>query len=105
MAAKHMSLKDLPQEVRARGAARSRKHLRSMLSNPFLTADQRALLNEQLRQVDVWEAGNLQHPQAEPEPEQGLLPAPAVAALPPAEARKPQNHSIDLSESMTVTDD
>jgi hypothetical protein len=48
---------DLPQDVRQEGAARVRQRIRQLLSNPFLTPQQTAVLHTQLNELSVWERG------------------------------------------------
>jgi len=48
---------DLPQDVRQEGAARVRQRIRQLLSNPFLTTQQTAVLQAQLNELSVWERG------------------------------------------------
>jgi hypothetical protein len=55
----HLTYLDLSPEQRQQAAGRARERLRSHLANPFMTADQAKLLQEQAEKIDRWEAGLL----------------------------------------------
>ena len=96
MARGRLTIHDVPPEMRARGAAQARQQLHMLLSNPHITASQRKDLLERLAWVSRWEAGNVEdicpRPDAQPEPP----PAPP--------AREPENHVVELSETLTVAE-
>ena len=62
MAVKHLSYLDLTVEERAKGAEGARRLLRAQLSNPFLTPEHVAHLNDQMMHLSRWEKGVVQHP-------------------------------------------
>jgi len=98
MARGHLTIHQVAPEVRARGAAQARQQLHMLLSNPHLTAVQRKDLNERLAWISRWERGDVDD----------ICPRPEIKAAPPAPppppARKPQNHSVELTETLTVDD-
>lgn len=80
MAVKHLTYRDIPADQRQKGAAEARTRIVTLLSNPFLTPEQRAALDEQRTRIDLWEKG----------------------ALP--EARKPTAHVIQVNDTARVGD-
>jgi hypothetical protein len=60
MAIRKLTYFDIPQDVRSEAAARSRANLRTLLSNPTLTQQQRTDLLAQIASVAMWESGQLE---------------------------------------------
>jgi predicted site-specific integrase-resolvase len=60
MAAKTITYLDLPLDQRKKAAIRVREQIRSALSNPFLSADQRTNLTAQIDRITKWEQGTLE---------------------------------------------
>lgn len=116
MAKGFISIKQVPQDLRSKGAEKLRGHLREMLSNPFLPAEQRAVLESKLGDVAAWESGKAATASVAeapaPEPKMALkAPAPAPE-LPPVRnalvqlpARQPQHHTIEITESLSVSEE
>lgn len=82
MAARSLSYLDITPEQRREAAARTKSQLRSLLANPANTMEQRALLQARIAHLSQWEAG--------------LLDAPE---------RAPVNHSVSLTEGLSITED
>jgi hypothetical protein len=104
MAKGHLTIRDIPQDVRSRGAERLRSKLRDLLSNPFLPEDQRKVLESKLSEVANWEKGNHR---SEPVAPPASLAAPSALEPGPRNAlvqlpRQPQHHSISLTEDLSV---
>jgi hypothetical protein len=105
MAKGTLTLHHVPADLRARRADKARQQIREYLENPTLTDKQRAHLNEQLKWVARWERGEVED--ILPKPPEALPAAPEVLSLPPAPApsvppKAPVNHSISLTESVSV---
>jgi hypothetical protein len=94
MARGTLTIYDVPPEVRAKGAAQARQQLHMLLSNPHLTARQKKDLLERLAWISKWESANVE--------EIVPRPAPPPEAPPPPPAREPQNHTVELTETLTV---
>lgn len=98
MARGRLTIHDVPPEVRARGASQARQQLHTLLSNPHLTAAQQKDLRERLAWVARWEAGKVDDICPRPD-------APAPPPAPPAPpTREPQNHAVDVAETLSVTE-
>ena len=59
MAVGHLTYLDLSLEQRRVAATRVREQIRNALANPFLAADQRAILTSQIDRITAWERGTL----------------------------------------------
>ncbi len=59
MARGTITVYDIPPEVRSKGAAQARQQLHTLLSNPHLTATQRAELLDRLAWVAKWEEADV----------------------------------------------
>ena len=59
MAIHHHTYLDLPIAKRKAAANRVREQIRSALTNPFLAADQKAILVYQLDRIHQWQEGKL----------------------------------------------
>ena len=59
MAVRTLSYLDLTPAQRRKGAGVARDRLRSLMGNPFLTADQKAHLQNEMHRLDLWEKGTL----------------------------------------------
>jgi hypothetical protein len=98
MARGRLTIHDVPPEIRAKGAAQARQQLHMLLSNPHITAEQQKDLRDRLAWIARWEAAKVDDicppPNAPPPP-----PAPPA---PPA--RAPQNHVVEVAETLTVED-
>jgi hypothetical protein len=96
MARGTLTIYDVPPEIRAKGAAQARQQLHMLLSNPHLTAEHKKDLLERLAWISKWESANVEE----------IVPRPEAppAAPPPPPAREPQNHIVELEETLTVTD-
>jgi hypothetical protein len=99
MAVKHISYKDLPPDMRKKGAAEARHRLSALLSHPFATAEQKNDTLKAMLNLDLWEKGALPETQAKPVVVKAL-PAPPSAA--PAQA--PVAHQVTIVESLTVAE-
>jgi hypothetical protein len=93
-----LTIHDVPQEVRTRGANRARNQLRELIANPHLTPEQRADLQARILYVSQWESGAVALPQKREDPPPSITEL-AEAQVPP---RNPQHHSIEVSESIQV---
>lgn len=83
MGIRTLTLYDVPDSIRVKGAANARKQIQQLLANPQLTAEQRKELQAQLRWTGNWERLNIKE----------VLP------------QKPsENHSVELVESLAVTE-
>lgn len=114
MAKGFLTIKDVPQELRTKGAAKLRGQIRDLLANPFIPKDQRAVLESKMNEVAAWEAGAAATaaPVAPEEPQMALRalapelpPAPVRNALVQLPLRQPQHHTIEVAESLTVNDE
>jgi len=96
MARGRITIHEVPADIRAKGAAQARQQLHILLSNPHLTEPQRKDLHERLAWVSRWESGKVDDICPKPE-------APPPPPAPPAQpARTPQNHSVELAETLSV---
>lgn len=59
MAIKHMTYLDLTPAQRKEGADQARAKLQGLLTNPWLTPEQRTQVGEQIARVGDWEQGRL----------------------------------------------
>lgn len=77
MAIGHVTYLDLPLQARSAAANRVREQIRQAMANPFLAADQRALLVAHLHRITHWEHGRLPIgaplPSLAPEPERPTI--------------------------------
>lgn len=96
MARGHLTIHDVPPEIRAKGASQARQQLHMLLSNPHITEIQRKDLLERLAWVSRWERGDVGDI-CPPKPAAAAPPAP-----PPSPERTPQNHVVELTETLTV---
>lgn len=96
MARGTITVYDVPPEVRAKGAAQSRQQLHTLLSNPHLTATQRAELLDRLAWVAKWEEADVGEILPRP------VPTAVVAEQVPETQRAVQHHSVFIDESLSV---
>jgi len=82
-----LTIYDVPDAVRAKGAAESRKRILQMLMNPYLSQSQRDELQQQLQMVSRWENLDLED---------------VIKRQPQVEAPKGTDHSVEISESLSV---
>ncbi len=94
-----MTIQDVPQDLRLKGAEKLRGRLREMLANPFMTPEQQAALVGRMRDIDAWERG--ESPKATQAPPK--LP-PMRSGLVQLPARTPTNHVVEVTEDLKVTD-
>jgi hypothetical protein len=62
MAIQHFTYLDIPEALRKEAAAKAQAELRSHLSNPMYTDEQRALVSARLARISQWAAGTLPLP-------------------------------------------
>ncbi len=55
----HLSYLDLTPEQRQKAAAQARSRIQTYLTHPFLSAEQRKQLQDQLARINQWERGTL----------------------------------------------
>jgi hypothetical protein len=82
MGVKHLTYKDIPSEQRQQGAAEARTRIVALLSNPFLTPEQREYFEAQRARIDQWEKG----------------------ALPEPPPRVPVAHVVEVSEAIELSE-
>lgn len=95
MARGTLTLYDVPAEVRAKGAAEARKTFLQMLTNPHLSMEQRADIQERLQWCGKWESLNIED----------VIPRPVQPSVPPPATSEPpqgNNHVVELSESLSI---
>lgn len=102
MAVKHISYKDLPPDMRKKGAAEARHRLSALLSHPFATPEQKNDTLKAMLNLDLWEKGAL--PETPPKPQAPpavlLSPAPPVVSV-----QAPVAHQVSIVETLTVEAD
>ncbi len=59
MAIRHYTYLDIDPEVRHKAAKDAKERMRGMMMDPSLTPEQRVLLEERVRHLASWEAGEL----------------------------------------------
>lgn len=96
-----LTLYDVPAEIRAKGAAEARKHLLQLQSNPHLTSQQRDDLRQRLLWCSKWE--QLKVGEVLPPPPPVVEPEPAPAPSEPP--RQGTNHSVEVADSLSVSED
>jgi Holliday junction resolvasome RuvABC endonuclease subunit len=82
MAIRTFTIHGVDPESRAKGAAILRKQLQQALQSPVLSSEQRIEIQDRLRGIATWETTGVA-PQVTPE-------------------RVPQNHVVEVSESLTI---
>jgi len=106
MGIRTITLYEVPKEIRAVGAASARRQLQLLLNNPQLTSEQRRELQDQLKWISRWERLDIENVVPRfAKPVEPVLAAPPPA--PPAQAeaqREPQHHTIEVTESLSVTE-
>jgi hypothetical protein len=85
-----LSIHNVPKELRAEGAADTRKQLLQLLSNPHLSSTQRSDLQERLRWVGKREALSFESLETN------------IKSKPAIKVRVPQHHTVDLLEALSV---
>jgi len=98
MAIRTLTLHEVPKEVRAVGAANARRQIQLLLRNPHLTPVQRMELQEQLKWAGKWESLDIGN----------LVPSKSKANPNPSKneaQRKPQHHTVEVVESLSVDED
>lgn len=111
-----ITLYEVPAHLRSKGAERARKSLRDMLNQPMLSSTQQAQIYARLAWVDQWERLDIEHVL----PKDGSVEvevdlnwskeAPTRDEKPrltlaPGLVRLPQNHTVELTEELTVSQD
>lgn len=86
----HLTIHDVPPEIRAIGAEKARSYLRGLLSNPFLTEAQRAEITNRLAWVSKLERLEVAEVVKSPEPQASV------------EVRQPRNHEVTLMERVSL---
>lgn len=115
MAKGFITINQVPQDLRSKAADKLRGKLREMLANPFIPADQRAVLEGQVKEVAAWEAGKATVAELPKAPEPAEEPKPVKTAPPPIRnalvqlaplaekpAREPVHHSIEVTEDLSM---
>jgi len=113
-----ITLYEVPAHLRSKGAERARKSLRDMLNHPSLTPTQEAHIFARLAWVDQWERLDIEQilpkdgsvevnvdmswDQKDEVPTKDLKVRSALVSLSP---RAPQNHTVELAEALTVSQD
>lgn len=91
MAIGHISYLDLDPKQRKLAAQRTRSQIRSMMTGNFITPEQSIYLQERLSLLDKWE--------------HGLIPISAPVTEISVQVRAPQNHTVELTETVPVDGD
>ena len=109
MAVKHLSYKDLPPDLRRKGAAEQRTRLAALLAHPFATPEQRADVLRSMEKLDLWERGLLPEPPSPTFPKAAApaalpeaLALPEEAPAPEAAPKDPVAHEVTITEKLSV---
>lgn len=104
-----LTYQDIPSALRAKQAAEAQRRLRSVLSDPVASPEQRELAQRQQAVLRHWSQGTLPTGAEGPldyHAEVAALESPAPAAVDtPPPSSTPQEHLVELEEAVTATEE